>query len=456
MELSTRNHAELVALVEQQQRLIAELQATVDAQAAMIQRLERRVRELERGDSPPRGMPGHKREQPEAGTRRPRCKRAENHARRRGEPTARVTHVVSHCPDCGIALAGGAVKRTREVIEVVPVPASITEHVYLERCCPGCGKRFTPAVALAGQVVGQSRLGVGLVSLIATLRSEWRLPVRAIQQVLASVHQLDLSTGAIHGVLQQVAQVGQAPIAATLAAIRASPVVHGDETGWRENGRNCFLWCFSTPPARYYACGSREKGMVDAVLGPGFTGVLVSDFYAAYDHYDGLQQKCWVHLLRDIHTLVRQHPDDAALATWAAQVHDCYTSALAQAAALTAGEASAERRRVVRQACADQLSAVCRPYETDATVPQAVLCRRIAKYLHALFTFVREVGVPADNNPAERSVRHEVISRKISGGTRSGEGTQTRLALATLFGTWRVQGRDPYAACRALLASPQA
>src|SRR3712207_86896 len=111
MDLLTRSHTELIALVEQQQRLIAELQATVAAKAATIQRLEQRVRELEGGDGPARGMSGHKSEQPDPAARRPRRKRSENHARRRSEPTAQVTHVVSHCPDCGLALAGGSVKR---------------------------------------------------------------------------------------------------------------------------------------------------------------------------------------------------------------------------------------------------------------------------------------------------------------------------------------------------------
>jgi hypothetical protein len=342
------------------------------------------------------------------------------------------------------------------VIEVTPVPATITEHVYLERCCPWCGKRRTPAVELDGQVIGQSRLGVGLVSLIATLRSEWRLPVRAIQQVLASVHALDLSVGAIHGALGQVARVGHASVDATLAAIRASPVVHADETGWRENGRNCYLWTFATPTQRYFTLGSRAKGMVDTVLGPDFAGVLVSDFYAAYDHYDGVQQKCWVHLLRDIHTLVRAHPTDGALAAWADAVHQVYCDAVVEAAALTTRAADEAERRAVRWAYEERLWAVCQPFATEEMAPQARLCRRVDKYRHALFAFVREAGVPAHNNPAEQSVRHEVIGRKISGGTRSGAGTQTRTALATLFGTWRIQGRNPYLACRALLTSPQA
>ncbi len=129
------------------------------------------------------------------------------------------------------------------------------------------------------------------------------MPLGAIQAYLASVHGLRLSLGGIVRARRQVARVGQQTVTATLAAIRASPVVHADETGWREGGVNRCLWSFSTPTERYYTFGRREKGIVDQVLGPDFSGVLVSDFYAAYDHYDGLQQKCWVHLLRDIHAL---------------------------------------------------------------------------------------------------------------------------------------------------------
>jgi transposase len=397
MDLVTLSHAELIAVIQH-------LEATVAAQAATIQRLEQRLRELDPGGGPPRGMPGHKPAQAVPAERRPRRARATNPARPRSEPTARVVHVLEHCPTCGLALAGGSVKRTREVIEITPVPASITEHVYLERGCPGCGRRWTPRVDLVGEVVGQSRLGVGLVSLIATMRSAWRLPVRTIQQGLASLYGLRLSTGAIHGALGQLARAGQAQVDATLAAIRASPVVQADETGWRENGRNRYLWTFSTPTHCYVAAGSRAKGMVDTVLGPDCSGVLVSDFYAAYDHDDGWQQQCWVHLLRDNQTLVRAHPADARLAHWADGVQAVYRDALTQAAGLTARAAGDDERRAVRQACEARLWSLCAPFAGDETAVQATLCRRIDKYRHALFTFVRQAGVPAHN--AGDAVRH--------------------------------------------------
>ena len=69
--------------------------------------------------------------------------------------------------------------------------------------------------------------------------------------------------------------------------------------------------------------------------------------------------------------------------------------------------------------------------------------------------FVAHPEVPPDNNAAERSLRPVVVSRKVSGGTRSAAGTDTKMALASIFGTWRAQGLNPLTACQHLLASPQ-
>lgn len=442
MEMLTRSHDEWVRLVEQQQALIAEQRAT-------ITRLEQRIRDLEGGVAPPRRMPGHK---PTAtsvkGDRPPRAKRSINLARRRATPTIQVIHAVAVCPHCGAPLAGGAVKRTREVIELAPQPVVVTEHVLLERCCGTCQRRVTPTVALDRLVVGRSRLGIGLLSLIALLREELRLPLAAIQRYLRSVHDCHLSVGGIVGALGQVARAGQPEHDRILAAIQASPVVHADETGWREDGVNGYTWTFSTPTACYYTHGGRGKEMVDATL-TGAVGTLVSDCYAAYDHYPGVQQKCWAHLWRDMRELIRQHPADERLAAWVAAVALIYRDA-------TAFTHPDERTRMAqRRRLRERLAAVCQPYLADETAPQAVLCRRMEKYLHALFTFVVDPAVPPTNNAAERSLRHLVVSRKISGGTRSAQGTQTKLTLASLFTTWRLRELDPFLACRQMLISPQ-
>ena len=199
-----------------------------------------------------------------------------------------------------------------------------------------CRRRRVPTAQLDGVALGRQRRGVNLISRIATLGEEGRLPIRSIQWYLRTVHQLRLSVGAIVSAIHQTAQQAQPAVAAMVDRIRASPVVHADETGWRQNGNNGYVWTFSTPTERYFPCSSqgqalrrgRGKAVVDEALGEAFSGVLVSDFYAAYHHYDGPKQRCWAHLLRDIHDLRARYLKDAPLARWAAAVQRLYPATL--------------------------------------------------------------------------------------------------------------------------------
>ena len=300
--------------------------------------------------------------------------------------------------------------------------------------------------------MGKQRFGVGLVSLIATLREEARLPIATIQWYLQTVHRLAVSRGAIVGATQQVAQAGTAAVAGMRAEIRGSPVAHMDETGWREDGVNGYVWVCATSTVAAFARGSRAAAMVEAMLGEGFAGVLVSDFYSGYHPYVGVKQKCWAHLLRDVHDLRVAHRKDATVQAWAAGVQEVYRRAVAwKGDHPDAGEPERQQAETV---CMRELTAVYAPY-IEAAVPQRTLSLRMAKHGHELFVFVCEPLVPPDNNAAERALRHLVTSRKISGGTRSAAGSETKMTLATLFGTWRLRGINPLTACRALLVSPQ-
>jgi hypothetical protein len=281
------------------------------------------------------------------------------------------------------------------------------------------------------------------------------LPYRAIQRLLSSLYGLELSVGGLRGAIGQVVQAGQGALGAIRTAIGASPAVHVDETGWREAGHNGYVWTASTADACRFIHGGRGKQMLGRVLGEDPQGVLVSDFYAVYDGYAGLQQKCWAHLLRDIHDLRVQAGGDPAVTAWAEAVGAIYAAAQTVVRDLAQLPAEAVPRQVARRRLMADLLEVCQPYLADERAPPALLCRRIAKQLDALFVFVLDPAVPATNNAAERSLRHLVVSRKISGGTRSRAGTEDKLALASLFTTWRLRGLNPYHACRDLLISPQ-
>ena len=429
--------------------IIAELQ---DTNAELRQRVESLEVRLS-GGGPGARMPGHKpaarRKKPAAAENKPRRKRTHGFARPRVEPTRRVTHAPESCPKCRTPLSGGWVHRTREVIDLPAVPAEVTEHVFIARTCPLCRKRRLPQDPLQGLAVGRQRLGVNLVGLIAALREEGRLPIRTIQWYLRTVHRLRLSTGAIVGAVHQVARLAKPEVEGIQERIRSSPVVHADETGWRENGVNGYVWTFSTPGERYFLHRGRGGEVVDEVLGQSCGGILVSDFYAAYHHYPGMKQRCWAHLLRDVHSLEEMHPKDAALARWAKGVKKLYAKARAWAAA---GRRPPSRGQVALE---KQLLGLCRPFLEEPLAPQGKLCRRIERHVKELFVFVTHPEVPPDNNAAERSLRPLVISRKISGGTRSDAGTDSKMALASLFGTWRARGLDPLAQCRSLLISHQ-
>ena len=103
----------------------------------------------------------------------------------------------------------------------------------------------------------------------------------------------------------------------------------------------------------------------------------------------------------------------------------------------------------------DRLLALCLPFLEDPLAVRGKLCRRIERHIKELFVFVSHPEAPSDNNAAERSLRHLVISRKISGGTRSQPGSDSKMTLASLFGTWRAKGLNPFLECRRLLISPQ-
>jgi transposase len=189
--------------------------------------------------------------------------------------------------------------------------------------------------------------------------------------------------------------------------------------------------------------------VLEAAIGADYPGVLVSDFYAAYTTYDGRHQYCWAHLLRDVDDLLAEHHDDAVVRGWADGMHAIYRRAVSDVASDSAA------RRLARRDYETALGTLCAPFVGVADAPQRGLCARIRRHLAELFVFVEDPTVPPTNNAAERSLRHLVTARKISGGTRSSAGTATKMTLASLFGTWRLHGLDPLAECRVLLAQSQ-
>ncbi|MBF6614863.1 MAG: IS66 family transposase [Chloroflexi bacterium] len=452
---------------------VVQLRAELAEARVLIAKLQQELERLrsERSEPPSFVKPNTDKPKDQA-QKQPRRKRAndQNGARRREQnPTQTIQHTVEQCPTCAYPLQHPQLALRRQVIELPPPqPVEVTEHQLYKSWCPRCEKWHQAHVDLAGQVIGQQgRMGVRIASLIAYLRTSLRMPVRLIREYLHAMHNLLLSTGEIVELLHRTAQAEKVAEAAQAVKerVRKSRIVHGDETGWREGGQNGYVWCFCTPEGeRYYEYDKSRAGAVARrILGSQYKGTLVTDFYAAYNDFPGEHQRCWVHLLRDLHKLKEEHKDNQEVLGWAAQLRQLYDTAQDALHGKGSGGSGGRwpptqgQREMLYIELVEGASALAGRYASTkehSAHPCHTLSKRLMLHQDSLFQFVLQEGLSADNNLAERSIRPVVVMRKVSGGTQSERGSRTRMTLASLFGTWRAKGLNPFSECLLLLSLP--
>ena len=435
---------------------VAELEKAVQQLEAGLKAAQDLIQELAgQKEGPPSWVkPNKPKKKPEE--KKSRWKRAveQNGARRREEPTRVVEHKLERCSDCGYGLHWPTELYRRQVVDMPPPPlVEVTDHVVIKQWCPHCEGWKAPKLDLRDEVLGQGRIGVRLTSLIVYLREALRVPVRKIQAYLAHQHGFRVSIGEVVGLLHRVAEQGERAVEALKAEMRASDVVHMDETGWREGGQNGYVWAMSVPGERgvqiYQRHQSRGSKVVRGLLGGEFRGVLCSDFLGSYNIYRGPHQRCWVHLLRDLHKLREEQEEQAEVVLWASEVRGLYDEAQGFVRATSPpGEGVRWKQYETLVAKVDELGL---RYAQAKKHPCQALAKRLLRHRDELFQFVLHERVTADNNLAERGLRPLVVVRKISGGTRSARGTATRMVLASLFATWSVRGQNPLEECLTLL-----
>jgi hypothetical protein len=201
-----------------------------------------------------------------------------------------------------------------------------------------------------------------------------------------------------------------------LQRLRNSPVVQGDETGWRINGQTAWAWCFRDPSLAIFLIDHhRSRDVLVRVLGASFAGTLVSDFYAAYNGLDCPKQRCLVHLLRELAKL----REDLPAASVRAFIQPLIT--LLQDAL----QLSKDRRCLSQPAFAqarqgilgrfDDLLLNCHSNHAECLR----IWKRLFKHCDELFTFLYDPRVPADNNGCERDIRSLAAARNDGGVHRA-------------------------------------
>jgi hypothetical protein len=426
----------LIAIIEQQGALIEALRAQVAALEARLRELDDQNRRLQAAVETANRTAARQ----AAPFRRDPLKRAtqpHRPGRRRGHPgsaravpaqvDAEITVPLSACPTCGgpVADVHACVQYVEELPPTRPVVTRlITQRGHCARCARRVHSSHPLQVSAACGAAGV-QLGPRALALAAELHTRMGLPMRRTCQVLRILGGLTLSPGGLAQALARLATKLIPAYDALLAGIRAGPVVHSDETSWWVNGPQWWLWVAATPDTTvYHVAPSRGRAVIEALLGPDFAGVVVSDCLAVYDGLPGPQQKCYAHHLKAIRAA---DPDGTSpyLHEWRTLLH---TAAALKTA--TVADADRTRQRTALAAWADRLLAT-----PPRTAPEQAVWHRLTKQRDHLFTFLDHPAVDATNNLAERQLRPAVIARKLSCGNKTPTGARAWETLASLAAT---------------------
>jgi transposase len=361
-------------------------------------------------------------------------------------PTEQVQHVVEvlpeRCKKCQRKLSGqDATPERHQVVEIPPVAAEITEYRCHQLECAECGTLTRAEVPLEAASTFGERLG----ALACLLVGKYRLSTRLVSQALSDIVGVKLSLGSVSNLEQEMSAALQAPMAEAEQYVRQADIVNADETGWMEGveeGRaaRAWLWVFATTLVVVFRIAtSRGSQVAKQVLGEDFSGILITDRWAAYDWYDpGLRQLCWSHLTRDFQGFIERGgvggrigrelmAERNRMFKWWHRVRN----------GTLQRQVFQRRMRQVEQKVGDLL----REAQAYAEEKTAGMAKEILKLEKCMWVFVDVPGVEPTNNYGERTLRHAVIYRKISFGTHSEQGSRFIERILTAVTTLKQQKR---------------
>lgn len=336
------------------------------------------------------------------------------------EITERHTYTLTRCPGCRglVSQAVDQVIKYEEDIVLVP-HKSVKEFTITRHWCPKC-----EAYVKSPQAPPISRIGLTTLGYILYARYRLRLPLNKIKESLSDLHSLKISEGEIVAKLQEAEIMFGKDYEAIKVLIQSAKAVYADETGWRMNGYNWWLWAFvNERGVQYILEDTRGKGIAEKALGDKTDRVIISDGYAAYKNLPGDKQQCWVHLLRS------------------AKIHSpplyCKLAILYHKLLMELEKPPDERNK---QYFKDGLDTLV--YKRDRDSGSQKVQARITRDRDALLTCLDYEGVKPENNTAEQAIRPQVVMRKIFGGSRSIDGARAHAVNTSVIETMRKQNPD--------------
>lgn len=379
--------------------------------------------------------------------KKPGKKRPKKPGRKKGHPGIARTrpekaehyqeHTLACCPECHEALREPIKSYKRHTVDIPPVEPEVTEHTINGYWCSNCKKTVYPKITDA---LPNSTLGLNLLVMTAWLHYWVGMSVRNIVKLLATFWAFDVSPGGLTQAWRNLSGILKPLYDDIGEKIRNTAVLNADETGWRISGICHWLWCFTTKTLCYFVIDkSRGSPVIKRVLGKLFEGVLICDFWGAYNKISTLAtQRCFYHLLTELEKVDKSNKSDA-WKSFRKKLGRLLMDAVRISTKKTdLSPAIFNRRKKRFYTRLDQL--IDSPRE-DKDVNR--LIKRLIRHRNELFTFLEYKGVSPYNNHAEQQIRKPVMTRKISQQNRSDQGAEAHAIFMSLFRSAELQGLNP-------------
>jgi transposase len=382
------------------------------------------------------------------------------HSRHQNLPVTReVKHFPASCGGCGQSLSEAhfvaeqghlSVDVERREVEgaLFGLQAIHVKHLYGTASCPTWGHvhqrepgRAPAEVDWNVALTEWHLVGPLLVSLIVFLHLRMRLSYRRIQEFLEVWLGLSLSTSTLTHCVHEAGRAVEPLEESLIEEVKQAALVHVDETGWKEGAEVLWLWCFVTLHTCLYLIGYRNREFLEIVLGELFLGWLMSDGYWAYRD-SPKRLRCWAHLIRKARGLAESRNTGEAK-PFGKAVLVLFADLMAGIYAAREGppEQSLRERFAARLATFKEL---CLQYSEAAHEKTRALAREFLNDWDAMGTVLDHPELPLTNNTAERALRHWVIARLLSQGTRTPQGTRAFGLLASVIDTCRLRQVNPW------------
>jgi len=345
---------------------------------------------------------------------------------------------LSSCPCCG-GDVDDVTDHEQFVVDLPKVRAHVHRIVTQSGHCGRCRRRVRsrhPDQVSTAAGAASVALGPNVLGLAADLKHRYGMAYRKIADLIATYFGIRITHGAFVQSSLRLAKLGEVTYLALIATLRASPVVHTDDTGWRIDGESTWLWVFATEAVTVYVVArSRGSAVVLGVLGVEFAGTLVSDGLPALDALDDIytRAQCLGHLIVRASELAALHKAGAARMPLA--VKGLLQDVIALRGCRDDLAASTYRRK-----CRGVEQRLDRLLAGHSTVTENEKLRRhMTKHRDQLLVTLDDPAVPPTNNLAEQRLRGAVVVRKLGGCNRSDEHAWAHAVLASVAQTAHCQ-----------------